>query len=62
MTYTLLHFAEEFRQLLLKAERLGFTVDDIGIVADTVLEAHWDKPVHEGMLPEQTVQFDSDTQ
>lgn len=48
MEYTLLKFAEEFRLLLLKTHKAGFDVDDIGAIADAVLEASWDEPVTKG--------------
>lgn len=52
MDYSLKNFAEDFRQLLLKAHAQGFDVDQIGAIADAVLEAEWDTPITDDMLPD----------
>ena len=45
-------FGEKFRQLLLEAEKAGHTIDDIAYVAESVIEADWDSPVSDEMIPE----------
>lgn len=51
MAYTLIDFGNEFRILLLKADKAGFETDDIGGVAEAVLESDWSKPVTQDMIP-----------
>lgn len=52
MTYTLKDFAEALRLLLVKAHDAGHDVDDIGQTADSVLQAEWDKPITDDMIPD----------
>lgn len=51
---TLIQFAEQFRQLLVKAEQAGHDVDNIGETADAVLQANWDTPITTQDIPDFT--------